>query len=256
MLCDCLTRAPDHGKVGRWRPLATGRGQGLADPGEAARRGRKAHAGRGLRRGHVPPGRAGSRHQFAARPLLLRVDGRPLPRGVPARRRGGLRRVRASDRRATDPPHDLELVAALGPGSKFNLEFVALANHRKAIRAEMASYAERFRSMQLDAITAILAARTVSTARRDDARSRSRRDGRRRAVDRARARARCQRWTRVRRSRSSSSTSTKRAENTRSSSNIRIALPRRILYLCSSLMPSSMLSQYSFELGHVVSVCG
>jgi len=46
-----------------------------------------------------------------------------------------------------------------GPGSKFNLEFVALGNHRKAIRAEMASYAERFRTMQLDAISGILAAR-------------------------------------------------------------------------------------------------
>jgi TetR/AcrR family transcriptional regulator len=46
-----------------------------------------------------------------------------------------------------------------GPGSKFNLEFTALANHRKAIRTEMASYAERFRTMQLDAITSILAPR-------------------------------------------------------------------------------------------------
>ena len=46
-----------------------------------------------------------------------------------------------------------------GPGSTFNLEFVALANHRKAIRAEMASYAERFRSMQLEAISSILSAR-------------------------------------------------------------------------------------------------
>jgi TetR/AcrR family transcriptional regulator len=46
-----------------------------------------------------------------------------------------------------------------GPGSKFNLEFTALANHRKAIRTEMASSAERFRTMQLDAITAILAGR-------------------------------------------------------------------------------------------------
>jgi AcrR family transcriptional regulator len=46
-----------------------------------------------------------------------------------------------------------------GPGSAFNLEFVALANHRKAIRAEIASYAERFRTMQLEAISAILAAR-------------------------------------------------------------------------------------------------
>ena len=43
-----------------------------------------------------------------------------------------------------------------GPGSAFNLEFVALANHRKAIRAEMASYAERFRTMQLEAVSSIL----------------------------------------------------------------------------------------------------
>ena len=43
-----------------------------------------------------------------------------------------------------------------GPGSTFNLEFVALANHRKAIRAEMASYAERFRAMQLEAVSSIL----------------------------------------------------------------------------------------------------
>jgi AcrR family transcriptional regulator len=46
-----------------------------------------------------------------------------------------------------------------GPGSKFNLEFVALANHRKTIRAEMASYAERFRTMQMNAISTILAPR-------------------------------------------------------------------------------------------------
>jgi AcrR family transcriptional regulator len=46
-----------------------------------------------------------------------------------------------------------------GEGSSFNLEFAALANHRKAIRAEMASYAERFRTMQLDAITSIVATR-------------------------------------------------------------------------------------------------
>ena len=46
-----------------------------------------------------------------------------------------------------------------GSSSVFNLEFAALANHRKAIRAEIASYAERFRAMQLEAITSILAAR-------------------------------------------------------------------------------------------------
>ena len=96
-----------------------------------------------------------------------------------------------------------------GPGSKFNLEFVALANHRKAIRAEMASYAERFRTMQLDAITSILAARGALPDGHD-ARGGARRDGRRGAAHRAGARARCQRRPRRRRSRSSSGTSTTR----------------------------------------------
>jgi AcrR family transcriptional regulator len=41
-------------------------------------------------------------------------------------------------------------------GTAFNIEFVALANHRKGIRDEIARYAQRFREMQLDAITAIL----------------------------------------------------------------------------------------------------
>ena len=38
----------------------------------------------------------------------------------------------------------------------FNIEFTALANHRKAIRDVIAHYAERFRQLQLDAIAAIL----------------------------------------------------------------------------------------------------
>src|SRR5438105_2058197 len=37
-------------------------------------------------------------------------------------------------------------------GASFNIEFVALANHRKAVRAEIARYAERSRAMQLDAM--------------------------------------------------------------------------------------------------------
>ncbi len=41
-------------------------------------------------------------------------------------------------------------------GSALTIEFVALANHRKAIRAEIARYAERFRAAQLDALTAAL----------------------------------------------------------------------------------------------------
>jgi AcrR family transcriptional regulator len=41
-------------------------------------------------------------------------------------------------------------------GAAFTVEFVALANHRKAIRAEIARYAERFRAAQLDAVTCAL----------------------------------------------------------------------------------------------------
>jgi len=41
-------------------------------------------------------------------------------------------------------------------GATLNIEFVALANHRKAIRDEIARYAQRFRELQLDAIAAIL----------------------------------------------------------------------------------------------------
>jgi hypothetical protein len=42
-------------------------------------------------------------------------------------------------------------------GARFNTEMVALANHRKALRSEIASYAERYRSDQLAAISAALA---------------------------------------------------------------------------------------------------
>ncbi len=39
-------------------------------------------------------------------------------------------------------------------GSRFNLEFAALANHRKEIRAELAEYGERYRRLQSDAVAA------------------------------------------------------------------------------------------------------
>jgi AcrR family transcriptional regulator len=42
------------------------------------------------------------------------------------------------------------------------IEFVALANHRKAIRAEIARYAVRFRAAQLDAVRAGLAAAGIA----------------------------------------------------------------------------------------------
>jgi len=50
-------------------------------------------------------------------------------------------------------------------GAAFTTEFVALANHRKAIRAEIARYAERFRAAQLEALTAALAAAGIGKDR-------------------------------------------------------------------------------------------
>jgi AcrR family transcriptional regulator len=43
-------------------------------------------------------------------------------------------------------------------GAAFTVEFVALAKHRTAIRDEIARYAERFRAVQLQAVTDALAA--------------------------------------------------------------------------------------------------
>jgi TetR/AcrR family transcriptional regulator len=48
------------------------------------------------------------------------------------------------------------------PGATFTIEFAALANHRKAVRADVAHYVERFHAMQLDAITTVLAAHGVA----------------------------------------------------------------------------------------------
>ncbi len=54
--------------------------------------------------------------------------------------------------------HTLWRLNADPRGAVFNIEFVALANHRKAIRTEIAAYAERFRAAQVEALTAALAA--------------------------------------------------------------------------------------------------
>jgi AcrR family transcriptional regulator len=50
-------------------------------------------------------------------------------------------------------------------GAAFTTEFVALANHRKAIRAEIARYAERYRAAQLAALRSALEAEGVSEER-------------------------------------------------------------------------------------------
>jgi TetR/AcrR family transcriptional regulator len=46
----------------------------------------------------------------------------------------------------------------------FTMELSALANHRKAIRAELADHAERFRALQVDAMRAVLARSGVDEA--------------------------------------------------------------------------------------------
>jgi AcrR family transcriptional regulator len=50
-------------------------------------------------------------------------------------------------------------------GAAFMAEFVALANHHKEIRAEVARYAERFRTAQVEAVGAALAAAGIDEAR-------------------------------------------------------------------------------------------
>ena len=50
-------------------------------------------------------------------------------------------------------------------GAAFNIEFVALANHHKAIRAEVARYAERFRAIQLEAMARSLAGHGITADR-------------------------------------------------------------------------------------------
>lgn len=47
-------------------------------------------------------------------------------------------------------------------GAAFRVEFAALANHRKAVRAVVAEYAERYRAAQLEALTAALEAHGVA----------------------------------------------------------------------------------------------
>ncbi len=50
-------------------------------------------------------------------------------------------------------------------GAALTMEFAALANHRKAIRAEIARYAERFRRMQLEVLARVLDGSVISADR-------------------------------------------------------------------------------------------
>ena len=44
-----------------------------------------------------------------------------------------------------------------------NMEFVALANHRKSIRSEIARYAETFRSRQTEVLAAVMEEQGIDT---------------------------------------------------------------------------------------------
>ena len=60
---------------------------------------------------------------------------------------------------ALDSPQPLWALWEFGTdpaGTQLTMEFMGLANHRKALRAEIAYYAERFRDQQVDAIATAL----------------------------------------------------------------------------------------------------
>lgn len=70
----------------------------------------------------------------------------------------------ARQRRAlqSDSPMRALWEQAVDPrGTALLLEFMALANHRKAVRAEISAYAERFRESQLTALTLLMRGRGI-----------------------------------------------------------------------------------------------
>ncbi len=74
----------------------------------------------------------------------------------------------AAFERAVAADHSLRSLWKLNTdprGAAFTIELVALANHRKAIRAEIARYAERSRAAQLEALAAALKADGVAPDR-------------------------------------------------------------------------------------------
>jgi len=62
-----------------------------------------------------------------------------------------------------EPLHDLWRLNS-AHGAQLWMEFMALANHRKAIRSEIASYAERFRDLEESAVTMALRTNGVDVA--------------------------------------------------------------------------------------------
>lgn len=66
--------------------------------------------------------------------------------------------------RAADNPIRALWDAANDPArTGFVLEFMSLANHRKVVRAELAAYSDRFRTMQLEVVSEFVERRGVDT---------------------------------------------------------------------------------------------
>ena len=70
-----------------------------------------------------------------------------------------LRRLREA-LTATEPVHELWRLNS-ATGTQLWMEFMALANHRKTIRSEIAAYADRFRDMEEAALALVLRAHGV-----------------------------------------------------------------------------------------------
>jgi AcrR family transcriptional regulator len=82
------------------------------------------------------------------------------------RRRAEVGLARVEQALATDPSLRTLWELTDDPrGAALTIEFVALANHRKTIRAEIARYAERFRAAQLHAVAKALDAAGVDEER-------------------------------------------------------------------------------------------
>lgn len=71
-------------------------------------------------------------------------------------RRGAEKNVERQRRALASPQPLRSLWAFSTEGTGLIVEFTALANHRKAIRTEIAAYAERFRRLQVEALSSVL----------------------------------------------------------------------------------------------------
>ena len=159
MLSSCLASAAERGKVSAWRsphPRPADRGRGLEDRAQLLDAAERLL----LEEGYA----AVTSRRVAARaglkPQLVHYYFRTMDDlFVEVFRRNAEANLERFERAIAEDGslRNLWRLNADPRGAAFTMEFVALANHRKAIRAEIARYAERFRAAQLEAVTAALA---------------------------------------------------------------------------------------------------